>query len=167
MNAKHPCLLGLAALTLGGISQTTTHAALPADFPPITIVSNGIPDPGYLFGSLTVSNVSTPTLWSNWFGILENDGSPILLNQTNSLGLLGCNGLFVTRAGGKGAVTYLSKDSAFNVLATNQAGNGFIADNRDIHALPNGHAVITIQDSLTMDLRTLVPGGNHAAKTSY
>jgi len=167
MNAKHPCLLGLAALTLGGISQTTTHAALPADFPPITIVSNGIPDPGYLFGSLTVSNVSNPRLWSNWFAILQNDGNPVLTNRTDSLGLLGCNGLYVTRAGGKGAVTYLSKDSAFNVLATNQAGNGFIADNRDMHVLPNGHGVITIQDSVTMDLSTLVPGGNPAAKISY
>lgn len=160
---KTKCLLlsCVAALTLVGAVQTTSNAALPPDFPPITIVSNSVPAPGYLFGSLSVSNVPA---FSNYFAILNNDGSAVYLNKTNSLGLLGCNGLFVSSQGSKGQpFKYFSKDASFNVLATNQAGNGYSAE-RDMRVMPNGHALFTIVDQQIMDLTAL--GGSPVARVS-
>ena len=43
--------------------------------------------------------------------------------------------------------SFLLKDSSFNVIATNQAGNGFVADNHDFQVLPNGHALILSADN--------------------
>ncbi len=159
--------VGLGCLTAVAVlgALTRANAQVPTDFPPINIVSNSVPDPGYLFGSLSVSNISG--YWSNYFAILDNAGGPVLLNKTNSLGLLGCNGLFVSSQGTKGQpFRYFSKDSSFNVIATNQAGNGYSAE-RDMRVMPNGHALFTIVDSAIMDLSTLVPGGYPAAKISH
>ncbi len=152
---------GMAAAL--GMACGNARAQLPPDFPPITIVSNGVPDPGYLFGSLNVSNMAG---YSNYFAILNNDSSPILLNKTNSLGLLTCSGLFVTSQGSKGQpFTYYSKDSAFNVIAVNQAGNGYSAE-RDMRVMPNGHCLFTIVDNLIMDLSKTIPGAGTAVKVS-
>lgn len=137
------------------------HAQLPPDFPQLSINLNGTPAPGYLFGSLNANGV--PGV-SNYFAILDNAGDPILLSKTNSLGELACNGLFVTTDGKKGQfVRFLSKDSSFNVVATNVAGNGYTADTHDFEVLPNGHALILIYDSQYMDMSKVVPGGNPAA----
>ena len=75
------CVAAVALLRL----CTGARAALPPDFPQLSILQNTNPAPGYLFGSLSVSNVPG---YSNYFAILDNDGSPILLNKTNSLGEL-------------------------------------------------------------------------------
>lgn len=95
--------LGLGCLTAVAVvgALTRANAQVPTDFPPINIVSNSVPDPGYLFGSLSVSNIFGH--WSNYFAILDNAGGPVLLNKTNSLGLLGGNGLFVAAKGPKGS----------------------------------------------------------------
>ncbi len=147
-----------AAFLLAGVAA---QAQLPPDFPPIVIVSNNVPDPGYLFGSLNVSNAPA---YANYFAILKNDGSPVLLNKTNSLGLLGCNGLYVTSVGAKGQpFRYISKDISFTSLFTNQAGNGYSAE-RDMRVMPNGHCLFTIVDQQTMDLTAL--GGSPVAKVS-
>jgi len=153
--------LGVVAVALLG-DGTGTRAALPPDFPQLSILGNTNPAPGYLFGSLCVSNVPG---YSNYFAILDNDGSPILLNQTNSLGELACNGLFVSTEGKNGQpVRFLLKDASFNVIATNQAGNGYVADRHDFQVLPNGHALILITDSTpVVDMSQLVPGGSPTA----
>jgi hypothetical protein len=137
-------------------------AQLPPDFPHFSLVPNTNPAPGYLFGSLSVSNVPG---YSNYFAILDNAGNPVLLNKTNSLGTLACNGLFVTKQGGKNLpTTFILKDSSFNSIYTNQAGNGYVADNHDFEVLPNGHAIIECADNTpVVDMSKLVPGGFPAA----
>jgi len=150
--------LCVSSLALLGVCAGA-RAALPPDFPQLSILLNINPAPGYLFGGLSVSNVPG---YSNYFAILDNDGSPILLNKADSLGELACNGLFVSTAGKTGR--FLLKDSSFNVIATNQAGNGYLADGPDFQLLPNGHALILIHDSTpVVDMSKVVPGGFPAA----
>jgi len=159
---KNIALLGLAAVVLLEVASHKANAQLPPDFPPIVIVSNNVPDPGYLFGSINVSNAPA---YSNYFAILDNTGTnALVLNKTNSLGLLGCNGLFVTAVGSKGTpYQYISKDTSFTSLFTNQAGNGYSAE-RQMCVMPNGHSLFTIVDQQIVDLTAL--GGSPAAKVS-
>ena len=161
MNIKKICLFGLTLASLLGLNHEST-GALPTDFPQLTILPNTNPAPGYLFGSVTVSNVPGK---SNYFAILDNALNPILLSKTNSLGTLQCNGLFASSVGVKGAgFTYVLKDASFNVVATSQAGNGYMADNHDFEVLPNGHVLILIYDTTpVVDMSKLVPGGFPAA----
>ncbi len=155
--------LGVAALIGLAFTCIQTHAQLPPDFPQVSLWPNTNPAPGYLMGTLSVSNV--PGLWSNWFAILDNNTNAILLNKTNSLGTLACNGLFVTKQGADGQpVVFILKDSSFNMIYTNRAGNGYNADDHDCQVLPNGHALILSSESQYLDLSTLVPGGFPAAR---
>src|ERR1035441_9184118 len=94
MKVENALLSVLMVGSLLGFTREST-AALPADFPQYTLLPNTNPAPGYLFGTLSVSNV--PGLWSNWFAILDNNTNAILLNTNDSLGTLACNGLFVTK----------------------------------------------------------------------
>jgi hypothetical protein len=163
MTTKMSVRLCTGVATAFGLACTVVNAQLPPDFPQLSILPNVNPAPGWLFGSLSVSNVPG---FSNYFAILDNTGNPVLLNKTNSLGNQACNGLFVTTVGAKGQpIQFLLKDSSFNVIATNQAGNGYSADNHDFQVLPNGHALIMIYDSTpVVDMSKLVPGGYPAAR---
>lgn len=145
-----------------GMAGTDAQAQLPPDFPHVSILPNTNPAPGYLFGSLSVSNVPG---YSNYFAILDNAGNFVLLSKTGGLGTLACNGLFVTKQGAKGQPTsFILKDSSFNSIYTNQPGNGYVADNHDFEVLPNGHAIIECADnSPVIDMSKLVPGGFPAA----
>ena len=148
--------------TVLGFACVKANAQLPPDFPHFTLAPNTNPAPGYLFGSLSVSNVPG---YSNYFAILDNASNPILLSKTNSLGTLACNGLFVSKQGAKGQPTsFILKDASFNSIYTNQPGNGYVADNHDFEVLPNGHAIIECADnSPVVDMSKLVPGGFPAA----
>jgi hypothetical protein len=161
MNMKKTSWFGGAVMTLLGIC-TSLYAQLPPDFPALSIQPNTNPAPGYLFGNLDATGV--PGV-SNYFAILDNAGNPVLLSKTDSLGNLACNGLFVTTEGKKGqSVMFVSKDSSFNVVATNMAGNGYVADTHDFQILPNGHALVLIYDSQYIDLSKIVPGGYPAGR---
>jgi hypothetical protein len=137
--------------------------ALPPDFPLFTLQPNTNPAPGYLFGSLSVSNVPG---YSNYFAIMDNSSNATVLSQTDSLGTLACNGLFVTTLGGPGFPTSFElKDPSFNPVYTNVAGNGFVADDHDFQVLPNGHALVLIADNTpVVDMSQLVPGGYPAVQ---
>ena len=151
------------ALAVWVVAGSQAGAQLPPDFPHVSIVPNTNPAPGDFFGTLSVNGVPG---FSNYFAILDNASNPILLSKTNSLGNLACNGLFVSTAGTNGqSVQFLLKDSTFNVVATNQAGNGYTADNHDFELLPNGHALVLIYDSTpVVDMSKLVTGGFPAAR---
>jgi hypothetical protein len=152
------CVTVVAALG----ACANANAQLPPDFPQLSIAPNTNPAPGYLFGSLSANGV--PGV-SNYFAILNNSGNPVLLNKTNSLGRLACNGLFVEPQGTKGQdLRWVSKDSSFNVITASEAGNGYIADNHDFQVLPNGHGLILIYDPQYMDLSKIVPGGYPAGR---
>jgi len=153
----------LCAGVLAAWSMVDAQAQLPSNFPQVSLWPNTNPAPGDFVGSLTVSNV--PNLWSNWFAVLDNAENPILLNQTNSLGTLACNGLFVSTLGAKGqTVQFALKDDAFNVIKTYQGGNGYTADNHDFQVMPNGHVLVECSDNnAVVDMSKLVPGGFPAA----
>ena len=153
----------LCAGILAALSLADAKAQLPPNFPEVSLWPNTNPAPGDFVGSLTVSNV--PTLWSNWFAVLDNAGNPILLSQTNSLGTLACNGLFVSTLGAKGqTIQFALKDDAFNVIATYQGGNGYTADNHDFQVMPNGHVLVECSDNnAVVDMSKLVSGGFPAA----
>ena len=161
MNMKKAIWFCITVAPLLG-ACTSLYAQLPPDFPALSIQPNTNPAPGYLFGNLDATGV--PGV-SNYFAILDNAGNPVLLSKTDSLGNLACNGLFVTTEGKKGqSVRFVSKDSSFNVVATNMAGNGYVADTHDFQILPNGHALVLIYDSQYIDLSKIVPGGYPAGR---
>ena len=150
------CAHLLAFISLSAVAQ------LPSDFPQLALFPNTNPAPGYFFGSLSVSNVPGKT---NYFAILDNATNAVLLNKTNSLGKLECNGLFTTLVGTKGQpISFQLKDPSFNLITSYQAGNGYNADNHDYQVLPNGHFLLMIYDNTpVVDMSKLVPGGFPAA----
>lgn len=153
-------------VVIGGIMVSAcvcANAQLPANFPQVSIWPNSNPAPGDFVGSLTVSNV--PNLWSNWFAVLDNGTNPIVLNETNGLGTLACNGLFVSTLGAKGqTISFALKDDSFNVITTYYGGNGYTADNHDFQVMPNGHVLVECSDNnAVVDMSKLVPGGFPAA----
>ena len=152
----------VAGLLLAGAQ---TQAQLPPDFPQLSILPNTNPAPGYFFGSLAANGV--PGV-SSYFAILDNENNAVLLDATDSLGTLACNGLFVTMSAVAGQpLRYLLKDSEFHVAATLQAGNGYQGSDRDFEVLPNGHALILIADPTpVIDMSRLVPGGSPAAQVT-
>ncbi len=162
MKIKRTLWVWTAVTALFGLACVSVTAQLPPDFPQLSIAPNTNPAPGYFFGSVSVNNVPG---YSNYFAILDNSGNPVLLSKTDSLGKLACNGLFVASEGTKGKdLRWVSKDSSFNRVTTNWAGNGYVADNHDFQVLPNGHALVLIYNSEYLDLSTVVPGGYPAAR---
>jgi hypothetical protein len=155
-NALKACARLLAFISLSALAQ------LPADFPQVSLFPNTNPAPGYFFGSLSANNVPGKT---NYFTILDNATNAVLLNKTNSLGRLECNGLFTTLVGTKGQpISFQLKDPSFNLITSYQAGNGYNADNHDYQVLPNGHFLLMIYDNTpVVDMSKLVPGGFPAA----
>ena len=158
---KTLCIWTIVAAAVG-FACVRAKAQLPPDFPQLSILPNTNPAPGYLFGSVNAGGVAGK---SNYFAIMDNTLNPILLSKTNSLGKLACNGLFVENQGKKGSpVSWVLKDSSFNVVATYVGGNGYMADNHDFEVLPNGHAIVECADNTpVVDMSKIVPGGFPAA----
>ena len=156
------CRASVLALALLLAFLHPAAAVLPPDFPLFSLAPNTNPAPGYLFGSLSVSNVPG---YSNYFAILDNASNAVVISKTNSLGTLACNGLFVSKVGAKGGtVSFVLVDPSFNSVYTNLPGNGYTADNHDFEVLPNGHAIIECLDTTpVIDMSQLVPGGYPAA----
>ncbi len=71
------------------------------------------------------------------------------------------NGYLTYYDGGTGL--FFELDSTFSVVDTFSCGNGYPTDVHELRILPNGHTLLLGLDPETVNMSTVVPGGNPAA----
>ena len=134
----------------------------PINFPPITVTTQGATAPGRLFLSnfaWTNSVVSTTFLM-----ILDNSGGPYYYKEMSGSDFdfkLQPNGHLTYFDFNAGA--YMELDSTYNIVNTYSCSEGYLTDLHDLRLLPNGHALLMGTDRETIDMSTIVPGGNPGA----
>ncbi|HWD17813.1 MAG TPA: aryl-sulfate sulfotransferase [Verrucomicrobiae bacterium] len=164
---KTTSLLFTGILSLAGLAPHGAQAALPADFPGMTVTtydSNAVA-PGNVF--ITVTETSSAVGYYSM--ILQNDGTPIWYQK----GSLPQADLKVLADGdihnsqyyhnlswtGGGDVYHQIMDENFNLLETISTGNGYLPEVHDIEVLPNGNVLALSYYQTRMDLSRLVTGG--------
>lgn len=147
-------------------TRAPQYVTLPGDFPGISVTTpaSGTAE-GYIF--------TAPFYLSNFVAqytyllILDNNGQPVYYSQQPGLATdfkVQPNGLLTYYD----ANAFHVMDSAYNIVDTIQAGNGYT--NTDVHELlltNDGHALFLIYDRRTVDLSSVVPDGNPAAEVDY
>jgi hypothetical protein len=143
--------------------RITRFRTLPADFPPITAtVTTTDTQSGYYF--LSTFDWGTPK--QPYLLILDGAGQPVYYRRM-TFGLAATdfkrqpNGLltYYDRADRY----YIALDATYTIVDTYRAGNGYNTDQHELQLLPNGHALLMIYDPQTVDMSSVVPGGNPAA----
>jgi hypothetical protein len=133
---------------------------LPKDFPALTVSTSTNPSPGNLFLSNAIfsfSNiVSTPYLM-----IVDNTCAPVFYREMESI-------CFDFKVQPNGLLTYWSDifsvlDSTYTLIKTIKCKNGYATDPHELQLLPNGHALLMGFDIQTVDMSSLVAGGNPSA----
>lgn len=144
-------------------TRAPQYVTLPGDFPGISVTTpaSGTAE-GYIF--------TAPFYLSNFVAqftyltILDNNGQPVYYSQQPGLATdfkVQPNGLLTYYD----ANAFHVMDSAYNIVDTIQAGNGYT--NTDLHELlltNDGHALFLIYDSHTEDLSQIVTDGNPATE---
>ncbi len=133
-------------------------SSLPATFPSISIATDSLTAPGYIFlsnFSWTSSVVSTPYVM-----ILTNSGSPVFYKQTEGIPL----GLTIQPNGhltyfDEGPWMFIEIDSTYQPVNSYRCGNGYTTDEHELRLLPNGHALLLAQDPEPVDMSKIVAGG--------
>jgi len=174
MNAK--LMLGALATVLFGASQTTTNAAVPANFPGMTVttyVTNQVAD-GHIF--LAVASV-TPGV-GTYQMILQNDGTPVWYEEnTNTHEIYDFKMLpnghlhsapFIEDHSwtGGGDVVHEIRDDGYHLRETITGGNGYVAEGHDFQWLPNGHVLQFGYTLSEVDVSQFLVGGHPAARVS-
>ena len=139
------CNLALIT-TILGFARAEANAALPSDFPPLVIVSNGPVAPGDLIGTLGVKGSTT----NNFNVVLDSWGNPSA--YTNSTALWRT----VTPSGliAENDANWELRDETFAVVDTFPGGDG-----HDFKLLPNGHALVLSNESWPVNMSQYVAGG--------
>ncbi|HUI10257.1 MAG TPA: aryl-sulfate sulfotransferase [Bacteroidota bacterium] len=137
-------------------------AGLPPDFPAITVSAVSNPAPGCLFlSNMTMGSGAVNTPFTM---ILDNGGQPLYYRRTAGESTdfkPQPNGLLTYNDSGLGC--FLALDSTLAVVDTFRCGNGYPTNWHELRILPDGHALILGDDSRTVRMDTIVPGGNPAA----
>ena len=129
--------------------------------PDITVTTSLPTAPGYLF----VSDQGWAVATVSALLILRNDGTPVF---TRDLGGYAWD----FKAQPNGLLTYFDEianaflvmDSSYTVIDTIMCGNGYPTDVHELLLLPNGHALLLGDDTETIDMSTIVPGGYPSAQ---
>ena len=151
-------------------SQTSSvlsvkDSTLPANFPALTITTDSVTAPGYIFLSnfpWTAGIVTTPYLM-----ILDNSGHPIFDRQVD--GIDGSSIDFTIQPNGhltyfdEGAWMFYEMDSSYTTVNSYQCGNGYTTDTHELRILPNGHVLLMGDDPEVVDMSKIISGGDSAA----
>ncbi len=147
------------------LAQVSPYVTVPSDFPPITVsVPANHTDDGYLF--LASLNFVDPAAATPYLLILDNSGQPVYYQRRTA----GSWDLDFKKQG-NGLLTYFDNslgyfqamDPSYTVVGSYAAGNGYTTDGHELQLLSNGHALVLGDDPETVDMSTIVPGGNPAA----
>ncbi len=146
------------------VAGVPAYVTVPTDFPPITVmVPANHTDDGYIF--LSNTNVADSAASLPYLLMLDNNGQPVYYQRRTP-------GAFVTDFKKQnGLLTYYdtsvggfqAMDVSYTVVDTYATGNGYTTDGHELQLLQNGHALLLSYDPQTVDMSTIVPGGNPAA----
>jgi len=145
--------------TGSGISQDLD---LPWDFPIFTLEKYDDPDPGYLF---MFARPQTPNKYPGYIQILDNLGTPVFYRH-----LPYQSGLFTIQP--SGMLSFLRNDSVTNQIYIIDSSfqtvdsvwmDDYQLDSHDFIAMENGHFLIFGRDIQTIDMSTVVEGGQTEA----
>lgn len=132
------------------------YVTLPADYPPITIT---LAPTGTAAGDIFMTPFQTGG--ASYAIIVDDSGQPVFYKKA-----LGSSRIIDFQMQPNGWLTYFSSgsflalDNTYSLTATITAGNGYTADSHELQILPNGHALILIYDTETMDMSQMVSGGD-------
>jgi hypothetical protein len=143
------------------LSKPHHESALTAGFPVIVDSVFQAPAPGRLFMSHFAINNSDAT---PYLLILDDLGQPIFYREMK----YACLDFKMQPSGqltyyDSAAHQFYAMDSSYAVVDSFQCGNGYTADTHELRILPNGHALLMSYDPETVDMSTVVAGGNPAA----
>lgn len=136
--------------------------AVPNDFPTITTSVTGETAPGKIFYS---------THFINSHGVyviaVENDGTPYLFKRFDNAYFLadflplpdGNFSVFYSFHGWKHAILNPSMD----IIDAYEGAHGYDVDEHEFILLENGHALMTLQKNMHVDMSQIVPGGQNSA----
>ena len=137
-------------------------STLPASFPKLSITTDSITAPGYIFltnFAWTSGVVSTPYLM-----ILDNSGSPYFYRELNATAID-----FDIQPNGhptyfdEGDWMFYEMDSSYAIVNSYQCGNGYTTDVHELRLLSNGHALLIGDDPEVVDMSKIVSNGNPGA----
>jgi len=139
-----------------GATVSNPCEALPATYPPITLLQSNNPDPGNVFLAPFFMFGTTHLI------ILDNLGEPLFYRQL--LNILAAD--FKLQPNGRltywnsNPQEYRALDSSYAIVDTYATGNGYNTDIHGLQVLPNGHALLMAYDPQPVDMSLVVPGGN-------
>ena len=153
--------LSAAPQAPGNFAANAASGALPDDFPAITMrVPAPSTDEGYVF-------LSPLSDQHSYLIILDpTSGEPVYYQP-----ILPSRKVLDFKRQPNGLLTYYDSspgvfygmDSAYSVVRTYRAGNGYRADPHDLQVLPNGHYMLMVLDWHVVDMSQIVPGGHPRA----
>lgn len=138
-------------------------------YPEPQILQSDQPSTGSIFLTtfkLGLVGTSVKLVPSNrqYLTIVDNSGAPIFYRRARALSTdfkLQPNG-YLTYCDGAAGVFY-ALDTTYAVVDSFKCGNGYMTDVHELLLLPNGHAILLGLDPETVDMSTIVPGGNTSA----
>jgi hypothetical protein len=139
--------------------------SLPSDFPPIDVVVNDNPAPGYVF----IANHGLDYGTTPYLMILDDSGAPVFYQKQNKLinefkvelGNLLVYCLF--ERGGTFDNVFYVMDQTYTVIDSLRMGHGYLTDQHSIDLIPGYHAILIAYDAQTVDMSDSIPGGDTAA----
>ncbi|NQT27431.1 aryl-sulfate sulfotransferase [candidate division KSB1 bacterium] len=136
--------------------------AVPSDFPQIEAHQYGETAPGYIFIS---SNFKSSGI-GNYLIMCENDGTPYCYRHFNIPHNIAN---FVHQSTGVFSAYFFAPeyhvilDSTFAPIDLYRPGHGYAGDDHEFTILENGHALMTMEQHLTIDMSQVVNAGDSHA----
>ncbi len=133
----------------------------PPDLPRVTVARSDSPSSGFLFLSdFNMSGMNSP---GNYLMILDNKGNPVYYNKVGWPMDLNLQPTGVVTYFDEYANMYYVMNSSLKITGTLTCGNGYVEDPHELRVLPDGHYFLLCDDYETVDMSSIVPGGNPAA----
>lgn len=157
--------------TAHAVSNVLTDS-LPAGFPRRSVTLSGSTAPGLLFlGSFKIAEASNHLNFislvpsdEQYLMILDNTGTPMFFRTMRSMSTdfkVQLNGYLTYFDNKTGA--YYELDSSYAVIDSFRCGNGYKTDLHELRLLPDGHQLMLGYDPQTVDMSSIVPGGDPSA----
>ena len=134
--------------------------SLPPDFPYTTLITDSNPFPGKIFAA---PFAFYPNNNYGYLLVLDENAIPIFYKRFDYPVYdfkLQSNGLLTYR--GRYNTSFVL-DSSYSIIDSIKAGNGYATDVHELIMLPNGHALLIAKDYETVNMDTIVTGGDSDA----
>ena len=139
--------------------KVTNINNLPSDFPTLTVAKSNNPSGGYIFlASYSIES----TNYGRYLIIADNNGTPLYYKKESQI-------CFDFKMQPTGLITYyysnprmfFGMNTSFAIVDTFTCGNGYVTDPHELRILPNGNFFIIGDDYETVNMDTVVQGGDH------